>query len=89
MDQHLSHTAELIRQGAMSAIDYAIVEAVAITEDGMIIPATSVGNSNIFVDYAKHVIIELNLAQSAELEGIHDIYTPASQERASRFRSRR
>lgn len=79
VDQHLSHTAELIRQGAMSAIDYAIVEAVAITEDGMIIPATSVGNSNIFVDYAKHVIIELNLAQSAELEGIHDIYTPASQ----------
>ncbi|MGN7471027.1 acetyl-CoA hydrolase/transferase family protein [Brevibacillus sp. SAFN-007a] len=79
VDQHLSHTAELIRQGAMNAIDYAIVEAVAITEDGMIIPATSVGNSNIFVDYAKHVIVELNLAQSAELEGIHDIYTPASQ----------
>ncbi|TGU42047.1 acetyl-CoA hydrolase, partial [Mesorhizobium sp. M00.F.Ca.ET.186.01.1.1] len=41
VDQHLSHTAELIRQGAMAAIDYAIVEAVAITEDGMIIPATS------------------------------------------------
>lgn len=79
VDQHLSHTAELIRQGAMDAIDYAIVEAVAITEDGMIIPATSVGNSNIFVDYAKHVIIELNLAQTAELEGIHDIYTPAVQ----------
>ncbi|TGV04086.1 acetyl-CoA hydrolase, partial [Mesorhizobium sp. M00.F.Ca.ET.186.01.1.1] len=62
-----------------AAIDYAIVEAVAITEDGMIIPATSVGNSNIFVDYAKHVIVELNLAQSAELEGIHDIYTPGKQ----------
>lgn len=79
VDQHLSHTAELIRGGVMEKIDYAIVEAVAITEDGMIIPATSVGNSNIFVEHADHVIIELNLAQSAELEGIHDIYTPAQQ----------
>ncbi len=79
VDQHLSHTAELIREGFMAPIDYAIVEAVAITEDGMIIPSTSVGNSNIFVEYAKHVIIELNLAQSPELEGVHDIYTPARQ----------
>jgi succinyl-CoA:acetate CoA-transferase len=79
VDQHLSHTAELIRAGVMEKIDYAIVEAVAITEDGMIIPATSVGNSNIFVEHADHVIIELNLAQSAELEGIHDIYTPGQQ----------
>lgn len=79
VDQHLSHTAEAIRQGAIDGIDYAIVEAVAITEEGMIIPATSVGNSNIFVENAKHVIIELNMAQSVELEGIHDIYTPAKQ----------
>ncbi len=79
VDQHLSHTAELIREGVMAPIDYAVVEAVAITEDGMIIPSTSVGNSNIFVEYAKHVIIELNLAQSPELEGVHDIYTPARQ----------
>lgn len=79
VDQHLSHTAELIREGVMAPIDYAVVEAVAITEDGMIIPSTSVGNSNIFVEYAKHVIIELNLAQSSELEGVHDIYTPVRQ----------
>lgn len=79
VDQHLSHTAEMIRAGALEPIDYAIVEAVAITEDGTIIPTTSVGNSNIFVEYAKHVIIELNLAQSPALEGIHDVYTPGKQ----------
>lgn len=79
VDQHLSHTAELIRTGVMGQIDYAIVEAVAITEDGMIIPTTSVGNSNIFVDQAKHVIIELNVNQPLALEGIHDIYTPEMQ----------
>lgn len=79
VDQHLSHTAELVRSGVMGEIDYAIVEAVAITEDGMIIPTTSVGNSNIFVEKAKHVIVELNMAQPMSMEGIHDIYTPEAQ----------
>lgn len=79
VDQHLSHTAELVRSGVIGPIDYAIVEAVAITEDGMIIPTTSVGNSNIFVQYAKHVIVELNVKHPLSFEGIHDIYTPAVQ----------
>ncbi len=61
IDQHLSHTAELVRAGVLPEIDFAIVEAVAITEDGMIIPTTSVGNSPIFVKHAKNVIIEINL----------------------------
>ena len=73
VDQHLSHTAELIRSDVLAPIDYAIVEAVSITEDGMIIPTTSVGNSSIFVEKAKAVIVELNLAQPLTLEGIHDI----------------
>ena len=76
VDQHLSHTAELIRSGALPPIDFAILEAVAITEEGHIVPTSSVGNSNIFAKYAKEIIIELNLAQPLELEGIHDIYDP-------------
>ncbi|WP_421617294.1 acetyl-CoA hydrolase/transferase family protein [Brevibacillus sp. TJ4] len=79
VDQHLSHTAELVRQGVIGPIDFAIVEAVAITEDGLIIPTTSVGNSNIFVEHAKNVIIELNVNHPLALEGIHDVYTPANQ----------
>jgi succinyl-CoA:acetate CoA-transferase len=79
VDQHLSHTAELLRANILAPIDYAIVEAVAITEDGLIIPATSVGNSSIFVQQAKQVIVELNTAQPAALEGVHDIYDPGMQ----------
>ena len=79
VDQHLSHTAESVRNGVIGSIDYAIVEAVAVTEEGMIIPTTSVGNSNIFVEYAQNVIIELNVKHPLALEGIHDIYTPAIQ----------
>ena len=33
-DQHLSHTAELIRNDIIDPVDFAIIEAVAITEDG-------------------------------------------------------
>ena len=78
MDQHLSHTAELLRADVLD-IDFAILEAVAITEDGMIIPTTSIGNSLAFSLNAKSIIIEMNMAQSAQLEGLHDLYEPGKQ----------
>lgn len=79
IDQHLSHTTEWLRNETFGKIDYAIVEAIAITKDGMIIPSASTGNSAMFIKKANAVIIELNLAQPAELEGIHDIYDPGEQ----------
>ncbi|MCG3087591.1 acetyl-CoA hydrolase/transferase family protein [Sporosarcina cyprini] len=78
-DHHLSHTAEWIRSNVIDSIDFAILEAVAITEDGMVIPSTSVGNSYSFAKHAKSVIIEINLAHAAELEGVHDLYDPGKQ----------
>jgi succinyl-CoA:acetate CoA-transferase len=68
IDQHLSHTAELVRSDVLNPIDFAIVEAVSITEDGMIIPSTSVGNSSIFAKKARHIIVELNTAQPKGLK---------------------
>ncbi|HBV98321.1 MAG: acetyl-CoA hydrolase [Peptococcaceae bacterium BICA1-7] len=79
VDQHLSHTAEMIRSGALPPIDIAVIEATAITEEGHIIPSSSVGNSNIFAQYAREIIVELNLAQPIGLEGLHDIYDPGEQ----------
>src|SRR5690554_5607285 len=81
IDQHLSHVAESIRQGTYPGVDYAIIEAAAITEDGDIIPTGFVGNSPIFLATAKHVIIELNISAPPEYEGMHDIYmqTPAGE----------
>lgn len=79
IDQHLSHTAETLRQGNLGKIDYAIIEAAAITEDGLIIPTGSVGNSPVFIEKADHVIIELNTSTPDSYEGIHDIYTPKDQ----------
>ncbi|TWT01967.1 acetyl-CoA hydrolase/transferase family protein [Planomicrobium sp. CPCC 101079] len=79
VDHHLSHTAEWIKANVIEPIDFAIIEALSITEDGMIIPTTSVGNSALFVQHAKNVIVEINLDQPRLFEGIHDIYDTGKQ----------
>ncbi len=76
IDQHLSETVELLRSRQIGPVDIAVIEAVAITEQGGIVPTTSVGNSATFAILAEKVIIEINLSQQAELEGLHDIYIP-------------
>jgi succinyl-CoA:acetate CoA-transferase len=77
-DIHLSHVSELVRTDILP-IDVAIVEAVAITEEGMIVPTTSVGNSMAFVQHAKEIIVELNTLQPESLIGVHDLYAPEQQ----------
>ncbi|MBD1600331.1 acetyl-CoA hydrolase/transferase family protein [Pseudomonas typographi] len=76
IDQHLSETVEQLRNHQIKAVDIAVIEAVAITEHGHIVPTTSVGNSASFAILAKHVIVEINLSQPLALEGLHDIYIP-------------
>ncbi|VEI06770.1 succinate CoA transferase [Kurthia zopfii] len=78
-DMHLSHNAEQYRQGIFGKVNYAIIEAVAITEDGLLIPTTSVGNSPIICETAENIIIELNITHPESLIGIHDIYVPGEQ----------
>ena len=76
IDQHLSETVEMLRSNQLGPIDYAIIEAIAITEDGGIVPTTSVGNSATFAILAHKVIVEINVNQTLELEGVHDVYIP-------------
>lgn len=75
-DMHLSHVPQLVKYGFLGKMDIAIVEAVAITEDGGIVPSTSIGNAATFVECAEKVIVEINTSQPLELEGVHDIYLP-------------
>ena len=76
VDQHLSETVEMLRSHQLPQVDVAVIEAVAITEEGGIIPTTSIGNSATFAILAKKIIIELNLSQSMDLFGLHDVYIP-------------
>ncbi|MBN2797052.1 MAG: acetyl-CoA hydrolase/transferase family protein [Clostridia bacterium] len=73
-DMHLSHVTQFIEYGFFGNIDVAIIEAIAITEEGNIIPTTSVGISPQAVKEADMVLIEINTTQSMALEGVHDIY---------------
>ncbi|MDR0959952.1 MAG: acetyl-CoA hydrolase/transferase family protein [Propionibacteriaceae bacterium] len=73
-DIHLSHSGPQVRQGFLGNLDVAVVEVTAITEDGDLVPSSSVGNNNVYLDCADKVILEVNAWQSEHLEGMHDIY---------------
>lgn len=76
VDMHLSQVPFWIKNGYFGKIDIAIIEAIGIDDEGNIIPTTSVGSSNVLVEYAEKVIVEINTAQPVKLEGMHDIYSP-------------
>jgi succinyl-CoA:acetate CoA-transferase len=73
-DVHLSHVAQMAWEGFFGTLDYAVIEVSGITEDGRLIPSSSVGNNKTWIDRAENVILEVNSWQSPELEGMHDIY---------------
>ena len=77
-DMHLSHVEQQMRQGFYGKFDIAIVEAAAITESGELIFAMGIGHGVEALKNADKVIIEINAALSAGLEGMHDIYDQVS-----------
>lgn len=74
IDIHLSHVAQRVWQGFMGSLDVAVVEVSGITENGELIPSSSVGNNRTWIDEAESVIVEVNSWQSEHLHGMHDIY---------------
>lgn len=78
LDVHLSHVAPMVRGGCFGPLDVAVVEVAGVTADGALIPSSSVGNNNTWIDMADRVILEVNSWQPAELEGMHDIYYGAA-----------
>ncbi|MBO3142925.1 acetyl-CoA hydrolase/transferase family protein [Dermatophilus congolensis] len=74
VDIHLSHVAPLVWEGFLGNLDVAVIEVAGITEDGHLIPSSSVGNNKTYLDRADRIILEVNSWQSADLEGMHDIY---------------
>jgi len=74
LDMHLSHVAQMVWEGAFGHLDVAVIEVSGITEDGELIPSSSVGNNKTWIDMADRIILEVNAWQPAALEGMHDIY---------------
>ena len=74
-DDHLSRLSEQVRAGNWGKADVVVVEAIAITGKGNVIPSMSVGNTPTFLRKAEKIIIEL-CSEPLEMEGIHDIFIP-------------
>lgn len=74
MDIHLGQVAQYTWFGFLGKLDLAVVEVAGILPDGRLIPSTSVGNNKTWLELADKVIIEVNSAQPAGLDGMHDIY---------------
>ncbi|MBR5489101.1 MAG: acetyl-CoA hydrolase, partial [Firmicutes bacterium] len=74
IDMHLSQSPQYVNMGFLPKPDVALVEALAITEEGNLILTTAVGNTPTFVMNADTVIVELAMKKPLALEGMHDIY---------------
>ncbi|WP_096704869.1 acetyl-CoA hydrolase/transferase family protein [Magnetospirillum sp. 15-1] len=74
IDIHLSHVAQFVWFGFLGKLNVAVVEVAGVTEDGKLIPSSSVGNNKTWLDQADKVILEVNSWQPAAFEGMHDIY---------------
>jgi succinyl-CoA:acetate CoA-transferase len=74
LDVHLSHVAQMVWEGFFGHLDIALIEVACITNDGQLVPSSSVGNNKTWIDQADHVILEVNSWQPLELDGMHDIY---------------
>lgn len=73
-DYHVSVFAQLLKEGFMKRPDIVVVEAAAITEEGNLIPTTSVGTTPAMIDVCQKVVVEINVTQPLSLEGMHDVY---------------
>ena len=74
IDIHLSHVAQYVWFGLFGKLNTAVIEVAGITEDGHLIPSSSVGNNKTWLDQADQIILEVNSWQNPGLEGLHDIY---------------
>ncbi|WPK25481.1 hypothetical protein PUMCH_002798 [Australozyma saopauloensis] len=82
-DKHLSMFPQDLTYGYYTKnkendlLDYTIIEATAITEDGSIVPGPAVGGSPEMISVSDKIIIEVN-TKTPSFEGIHDIDMPVN-----------
>jgi len=73
VEQQMCKMPRLLRNRSFGNIDVAVVEALAVTDEG-IVPTTSVGLTKYLLETANEIIVEVNEAQPEILFGMHDVY---------------
>ena len=78
-DVHLGQLMTKVKNGVFGKVDFAIVECCKIKEDGSIVPTLSAGTTEAAIALADKVLLEVNLAVPAEVEGFHDFGVPSTK----------
>ncbi|TQL69341.1 succinyl-CoA:acetate CoA-transferase [Nocardioides albertanoniae] len=74
VDVRHSRVAQHVTSGFYGDLDVAVVEVAAILPDGLLVPGSSVGNSQTWLEAAGKVIVEVNSWQPDGFEGFHDVH---------------
>lgn len=74
-DMHLSQVSKQAQLGLLGEIDYAIIEAASVNDQGEIVLSTGIGATPTYAQRAKNIFIELNTFHPQSIRGLHDIYT--------------
>ena len=72
-DRHLSEMAQETRYGFYGPIDFAIIEAADITDDGKVLLGCGLGNVPTYAHMADKIFIEINHKLPKHLHGMHDV----------------
>ncbi len=75
IDIHLSHIQQQVRNGVFGKMNFAVIEATEITDDGKVYFSTSIGASPTYLDCADKIIIEINRYHSLRLREMTDIFS--------------
>ena len=75
-DRHLSDMSQEVRYGYYGKINYAIIEAADITENGEIVLGCGVGNVPTYAAMAEKIFVEVNAKLPKGMMGMHDVYMP-------------
>lgn len=78
LDLHLSEVSQYAWSGFLGKLNIAVIEVIAIHEDGSLVPSSSIGNNKTWIEQADHIILELNHQQPIAMQGMHDIYYGSS-----------
>ncbi|MGH3354102.1 MAG: acetyl-CoA hydrolase/transferase C-terminal domain-containing protein [Nocardioides sp.] len=74
VDVRHSRVSQYAASGFFGGLDVAVVEVAAILPNGLLVPGSSVGNDQTWLDLADRAILEVNRWHPRGLEGFHDIH---------------
>lgn len=56
----MSHSSKQVAESFYGTVDFAVMEAARITEEGHLVLSSGVGNNVDHLDHASHIIVEVN-----------------------------